>query len=386
MAANGTESSPNSSQLACPLLGNFTWREEYLTQTNVIHVILVALADSVMIPFTVLSNALVIFLVWRKRYLRKQKPCVLLACLAATDLLVGAVVLPLFVAGNALRLSGAPVCIVDIATLTCMYVCCGASLCHLVVISGERYVAIKLSLRYEALVTASRLTTAVATAWAFPVTITLVLFIALVNHAVVVAEAIFYMITFVVVPGSFAAICFCQVALFLEARRHRRHMLSHQPSEAAVREIMKKDKAARTTAMVVGAFLLSYAPIIPYSLITSVARFTMESKIGALYVIDMIACVNSLVNPIIYCARTQDFKRALRELFGCGDHHANAQAAGSPSRVVRRRVSEAPRPPSEGNQQIAPWDQAPARISRSHSFDLLRDFPKERRNRRKNSL
>ena len=147
----------------------FRWREEYLTPTNFVLLIVTVSAESVMIPLTVFGNILVIFLVWRKRYLPKQKPCVLLACLAAADLLVGAVILPLMIAGHAMRLSRVPVCLVDAVTVESIYVVCGASLYHLVIISAERHVAIKHALRYETLVTTRRLTAAVATAWAIPV-------------------------------------------------------------------------------------------------------------------------------------------------------------------------------------------------------------------------
>ena len=173
-----------------------------------------------MIPFTVLSNAaLVIFLVWRKRYLRKQKSCVLLACLAATDLLVGAVVLPLAITSHAVRLSRAPVCLLDAVILAGMNVTCGASLYHLLIISCERYVAIKHALRYETLATTRRLKTAVATAWAIPVALTILsafIKILLANHTAL-AETIVIAITILEILGILATISLCQVTVFLES-------------------------------------------------------------------------------------------------------------------------------------------------------------------------
>ena len=137
MAANGTES--NSSEPACFLLGTFSWREEYLTPTNFILFIAAASTESVLIPFTVFFNVLVIFLVWRKRYLRKQKPCVLLACLAATDLLMGAVVLPLVVVSHIMRLVRAElICLQERIAVESIQIACAASLLHLAIISGGR--------------------------------------------------------------------------------------------------------------------------------------------------------------------------------------------------------------------------------------------------------
>ena len=391
MAADHVTESPlNSSQPACFLLGNFSWREEYLTPANFVLLVAAGSAESLLIPFTVLLNALVIFLVWRKRYLRKLKPCVLLACLAATDLLVVAVILPLVVAGHAFRLSRAHVCLLDNITHGGVYFGCSASLYHLVVISSERYVAIKHSLRYETLVTTNRLITAVATAWTISVATTLIAFISVVVKATHAghAETIYYAINLSCIPGSFAVTCFCQVAVFLESRRHRRHIRAHQVSGAAALKILKKDKAARTTAMIVGALLLSYAPIIVCDALTLAVRLPTEVAFATFFVTDVFLYANSLVNPIIYCMRSQDFKRALRELFGLENPaQVNPQAAGNPStRVARRRISEVPRPSPGGKRQIAWSDRAPTCISRSHSLDLSRDLANERRNLRTNSV
>ena len=382
MAANGTASTLNVSEPACPLMGNFSWQEEYLTPTNSILLIVAVTAESVMIPFTVLLNALVIFLVWRKHYLRKQQPCVLLACLAATDLLVGAVVLPLIITAHASRLSRAPVCLVDAVAWSTTFLGFVASLCHLVVISGERYVAIKHSLRYETLVTVPRLTAAVATAWAIPVATTLSSFI-----NIGLGDMIYFVIIFVGIPGSLIAICFCQVVVFLESRRHRRHIRAQQVSEAAARELFKQDKAARTTTIIVGALLLCYAPTILSDAVAVTVDLPMDATFGAVYVTEVFICANSLVNPIIYCMRTKDFQRALRELFGLDAPQVDAQAAGTSAGVVSRQSSEAPRPSSSGQRQIAWAEAAPARNSRSHSFDSTsRDSPNERRNSRKNTV
>ena len=382
MAADAGTDPLNSSQPACALLEGYSWRDEYLTPTNFILLIVAVSAESVLIPFTVLFNAMVIFLVWRKRYLRKQKPCVLLACLAATDLLVGAVVLPLVITGHAFRFSRTPSCLVDTAMTASVYIFCGASLFHLVVISGERYVAIKYSLRYETLVTTRRLTIAVTTAWAVPVAPTLGSLIIdnVMKDNTAVAEVLFHALTILVIPGCLIAICFCQVVVFLESRRHRRHILSHQVSEAAAREILKKDKAARTTTLVVGALFLCYAPIAIWSAVTAAVGPPMDVTLGIIFVTDVFSCANSLVNPIIYCTKTQDFRRALKERFGREAPQVNAQAAGNPSRVVR--------PPHSGAmQQIAPSDKAPVRSSRSQSLDLSRDLvANELRKRRKNTL
>ena len=255
------------------------------------------------------------------------------------------------------------------------------------IISGERYVAIKYSLRYETLVATRRLTAAVATAWAIAFASNLIPLTTMVlTNDIELAEAIYSELILVGIPLTFAAICYCQVVVFLESRRHRQHILAHQVSEAAAREILKKDKAARTMSTVVGTLLLCYAPVVLWHAVMSTVNVPLEAAFGAFYIVDVFTCANSLVNPIIYCMRTQDFKRALRELFGREAPQVNAQAADIPSRAIRRRISEAPRPSSGGKQQISPSGRAPARRSRAYSLDLSGELINERRNRRTNSV
>ena len=385
MAAEGaTSSSLNSSQPECFLLGAFRWQEEYLTPTNFLLLAIAFSAEVMTVPLAVLANILVIVAVSRKRYLRKQKPCVLLACLASTDLLVGAVVLPSFITSHAFRFARAPICIVDTVAFSSMYVGCGASLLHLVIISGERYVAVKHALRYETLVTTGRLITAIASAWATSVASLLAALVNIVleNHAAL------FVITILAILGSLAAILFCQIAVFLETRRHRRHIQAHQVSEAAAKEMLKKDKATRTTTMVVAALLVCYAPAILCDVVILMGHFPMDTTLVAIYVTEVFIFANSFINPVIYCMRLQDFKRALGELFGREVPQANAQAAGNPLRVgIRRRTFETPRLFSGRKQQVVPSGRSPVRRrSLPHSLDLSGDLANERRNRRNNSV
>ena len=318
MASNATDDLTNSTEPAlsshrCPFMADWAWKHEFLTPTTSKVLVALIFLEVPIALFTILLNAMVIWAVWRKHYLRNQKSCVLLACLAATDLLVGAVTLPLIITGHVMRLSGIPVCLVGTASWVSMSIACGASLYHLVIVSGERYVAIKHALRYETLVTTRRITMAVATAWAVSVFMTSV-------EAVSTGplEILLYvLVMLILLPGELVLICFYQGAVLLESRRHRRHILAHQVSQAAAEEILKKDKAARTAAMVVGALLLSYGSAFAYAGVVLTISDSLPKSVMAIssYPPEFLVCCNSLINPVIYCLRTRDFKRAFRELF-----------------------------------------------------------------------
>ena len=90
----------------------------------------------------------------------RTKSNVSLACLATTDLVVGLVVQPLQIVRHSVMLKGETGILCG--TLAKMTVainlrCLIASLDHFVVLSGERYIAIKHSFAYENLVTEVRI-------------------------------------------------------------------------------------------------------------------------------------------------------------------------------------------------------------------------------------
>ena len=344
MASNATDptnlTQPASSSQRCPFMGEWAWQHEFLTPRT--SQVLVAVI-SIEVPTALVTfflNAMVIWAVWCKRYLRKQKPCVLLACLAGTDLLVGVIVLPLLMVGHAFRLSSKPVCLVDSVASTGLSMACAVSLLHLVVISGERNVAVKHALRYETLVTENRLAAAVATAWAIPVFMTT----AAVSHGALVA-LVYAFAMFIFVPGAVALIIFYQIDVYLECRRHRRHISDHQVSKAAAMEILKKDKAARTTSMIVGALLLCYASSpVCYGVALAVSDSLPESRVAIWgYALDLLVCCNSLINPVIYCLRTRDFQRAFRELLNI----KNPETDPRNERVGANNAGERPRENNE---------------------------------------
>ena len=390
MASNASSDLTNSTKPAsshpCPLIGEWAWKHEFLTPRNSKVLVAVISLEVPTALVTSLLNAMIIWAVWRKRYLRKQKPCVLLACLAATDLLVGAVVLPLLITGHALRISSTPVCLVDSVASSVLSIVCSVSLIHLVVISGERYVAIKHALRYETLVTTRRVAAAVATAWAIPVLLTSG---AVSNTALVVPVYEFGM--FIFFPGSLALIGFYQIAVFLESRRHRRHIRAHQVSEAAAKETSKKDKAARTTTMIVGALLLCYASSPVYYGVTLAVLNGLPKSFVAMsgYVLDLIVCCNSLMNPVIYCLRTRDFQRAFRELLNhkTPEEAPRQEGVAAMEMAVRQQGNCKARVEfSQGERSRERENRPEVEHSRTRSLDLSLDPSRGRGTRRNNSI
>ena len=118
-------------------------------------------------PIIILMNALVIVAIKARRRLHSIYN-ILLACLAGTDMAVGLVSQPLFIAQEIFFLSGASVedyCHFYRKTVFLCLFPSIESLLILALLSMERYIAMKFSLRYASLMTTPRLTGAVLCSW-----------------------------------------------------------------------------------------------------------------------------------------------------------------------------------------------------------------------------
>ena len=117
-------------------------------------------------PLIILLNILVIVAVKTKPQLR-TKSNIALACLSTTDLTVGLAIQPLHITTTSLFLKGERMfCTITGISKTSTFICILASLHHLVLMSAERYVAIKLPFAYEAVITEVRIILASCLSWA----------------------------------------------------------------------------------------------------------------------------------------------------------------------------------------------------------------------------
>ena len=327
MATNISAPSPSPSSVLCFSTGGmFDWKQENLTPPVFAAKIIAIIYLLFSCPLTVLLNGLVILAVRRKHYLQEERH-VLLACLAGTDLLVGVLAPPLYITSYVQHILGiGPICVIDTIGAQIMYLSVVASLFHMVIISGERYIAIKHALRYTTLVTTGRLAAAVTVAWLLPALIVLGNTSLLLMYGIVSQGLIMKIGVRIFVPGSLLAISFCQGAVLLESRRHRQHIKAHQVSEAAAKELLKKDKAAITTTIIVAALFLCYIPpALFYGIAMNIKNFPRSLFGAVLSLANVSGTFNSLINPIIYCIRTQEFRRAFRELLHLKSSQVNIQ-------------------------------------------------------------
>ena len=188
-------------------------------------------------PFTAALKALVTIAVKVKSRLRAHKSNILLACLATTDLMVGVIVQPLYAALMITMVLGDTAtgsCTLQMITPFFASVLFNSSLIHLVLISGERYLAMTHTYSYNAgLVTEARLLIGSALGWLFSIFLHVTLF---------VDKALFFIINITFTGLCLAAITFCQITVCCVVRRHEKEIATQQVTEEARQKLLKDKK------------------------------------------------------------------------------------------------------------------------------------------------
>ena len=313
---NTGSSRTNLSSEACHHLSYTAWQPRYLTESVYDNLVAVIIINSISAFTAILLNALVIIVIATKQQLRSLHN-ILLACLAATDLLVGVLVQPLFVASEIKHIHGiGSFCALDTVLTMVSYGVCAASIGHLVLISVERYVFIKLPLTYEDIVTEERITTGVLTAWAVSaiVTIIIILLVSINTESDMYSTlvTIIDLLTGFIVLFEIVVIVYSYVTVFVEARNQRRRLQTEHLSEEEAKRLRKKNTAANTLTIILTALLLSYMPLL---ILIGYAAFSDDLvQPHVLYVLSAwsftFVYLGSLLNPLIYCWRMKKLRRA----------------------------------------------------------------------------
>lgn len=302
---NTTNYSSNASNAFC--FRSVIPDDQYMVADHVFSVLAVII-NLLTCPLVIFLNAVVIILVKIKRRLQTNYN-ILLASLAGTDLLVGLVAQPAFVAQEIyLLVGGSPsvFCTLDSITQVLTICLCLASLFNLVLISVERFVAMKYSLRYESIVTKFRLTAAVACSW---LTVAVYCVFRIFPGIIRVRAHVLLILSLLVIT-------FCHISVYFVSRRHMIQIKSEQVSQETSAKFLAERKAWKTTSIIISVVFLCYLPgslqaiafnLFTGSLIQRVAIILRPLTFSSYM-------LNSLCNPIIYCWRSKQIREAMMQL------------------------------------------------------------------------
>ena len=331
-----TESTGNSSSqirqgFHCPGIPHVIWN---LNDTTFAWILVVIRGTAS--PCIVLANILVIIAMKTKKVLQKQST-ILLSSLAVTDLLIGAVVLPLSTIIDALILR--QVSLPDVCTLESLHACFGfflglCSLYHLTVIAWERDVAIRKWMDYKVIVKISRVKKLAIAGWLATFFLTApipVLQSADMDHNVTEG---WYIGLNVPATVFLILIVYFYVMVYLGIRKQRK--INEMNQVNALIKAKLQSKIAITTFVLTAVVIASHVPLSVAFVLGEtfpVLRTNMAVRSAETFL-----QLNSIFNPVLYCFRNPRFRTAVLELLRVKKPQA-IQATVAAKRIVRKKSS-----------------------------------------------
>ena len=280
---------------------------------------LVSLISTVIIngisaPLTVLLNVLVIMAVNRRPRLQTSTN-MLLASLAATDVVFTALLVQSsFILWKTVQLLAwtrqETVNAIRFHNSSLRTAFMFSSL-HLMLVTGERLVAIKFFTRYPYVVTKQNIKWAVTVLWMSSIIWGTAEVVAQVN-----SKGVDYMnvpLAFVLISCVLFIIC-SHVILYRETRRQRKKIKTQQLPQEAVERFARENKALKTTANIIGAVVICVLPMGFFllwvvSLSPGVSPTKLKYYFAFLPWIRTLGILNSLLNPLIYCWRKKEMRK-----------------------------------------------------------------------------
>lgn len=276
------------------------------TKNTFIASILTSILNAVFSLLTVSGNYIILRAIWKTRELHSPS-FILLFCLAAADLLVGLICQPFFVAYQIAELTDnfSAYCILRMIQNISGWITTGVSFGTLSGVSIDRLLALTLHLRYNTIVTVQRIVRAVSVFWILSIAVVMVRFW--------IRPWIIF--PFAVVVASFVVTTLSTLKIFQIIRRHQRQITQQQQSvqSSTTNAMIKCRKSVVTVLYVYGLFVLLYLPFCATMFVEAVTGYTLTVKIAYDYVTTAVF-INSFLNPIVYCWRIGEIRRAVKNL------------------------------------------------------------------------
>jgi len=234
----------------------------------------------------------------------------LLLGLALTDLGVGLVVHPLYISVMlSVYTSSVPQCTVLVSYSLSVSFLAGVSFLYIAMIGLDRFLAIRLHLRYGQIVTEKRSIITQVAVWIINGLLCLVWLAGFQVYstlaAVVVAISLF---------GTFAV----YIKIYQVVKWHRaqiRDQMTVQLSEIEVSRLKRLRKSAVNTLYVFFVFVLCYLPFLVITAINNMFKSSNTSVVLAYEFSVTLMLSNSSLNPLMYCLRLRDFRTAVKKTF-----------------------------------------------------------------------
>ena len=254
----------------------------------------------------IMLNILTIHAIRKTSSLPKPLKTLLLS-LAVSDLGVGLLVQPLYIALMVTEYD--QTCVMYTASFIVIWFFAYASFLGILTLTVDRFLAIHLHLRYQELVTHKRVVAVVIFIWVFSAFLSLIgLYIAISTYW-----------TLVTIISGLCFICATVIyyRIYVAVRRHTNQIQALQVQQAAqngeMENVMRLRKSAVCTLYVYLVFLVCYLP--EYcSWVTSmlIRKPSIALERFALYTWTLVF-LNSSLNPVVYCWKMRHIRHAIMD-------------------------------------------------------------------------
>ena len=254
---------------------------------------------------SLLGNVLIFTALWKDSSLRAPSR-VLFLCLSLTDLCVGLIAQPLFISylmaftkenWSSCRITGS-------LTLIASAVLCGQSIVTVTAISVDRLLALLLRLRYRQVVTFARMRRLVIISW-------------IINFAAVTTriwdKRFFFLWCCLCISLCLGISTFCYAKIYVTLHRHNARIRNHLHGNSCVSGIHIA-RYKKTVSSALWVHLTLVVCYLPYAIVIAMGILNgMSSSIAVAWnVFTILVYLNSTLNPVLYCWKIKEVRRAVK--------------------------------------------------------------------------
>lgn len=265
----------------------------------------------------IFGNGIVILAIWKTPTMHCPSN-ILLLCLAITDFFTGIVTQPAIAAFLIARTIGdfRSYCRAHMVSFIAGYFLSGLSFFTLTAVSIDRFLALHLHLRYKEIVTVSRV---IKFEMVFAVLVLVVTLMPFYAKFDLFEKLVSCIMIFGVIFNMIAYYCVLRTIM-----RHQAAICSELQSCAkfndsnSTLDIKRIKRSSRTMIAIFVLFCFCYLPnlSVTTSLIFKESQ-TMERQLRIAYEFSIfMVCINGSLNPVIYCFRISEFRKAVYKLVG----------------------------------------------------------------------
>ena len=272
---------------------------DYLKETNYHPETIVIINCVLNVPLMIISiigNSLVLTAILKTPSLHSPS-IMFLGSLAASDLLVGLVPQPIYIAYELTRFS-----FLYQPMTTMAVIAAGVSLSTMTVISVDRFLALHYHMRYPDVMTVHRAMYTIVGLWLLNFLVSLLVFLKVAAYYLAIATSI---------PIYLIISSFSYIKIYKILCRHQLQIVAQQRAMGSLNNennTLQSAKSAKNTFLYYIAMILCYTPLF---IAMTILFFFPNHWTVDWNLTDTATFMNSSMNPFLYCWRLRELRRAI---------------------------------------------------------------------------